>query len=112
MIIKKTYDEWVRVTNAKDIERWSSYISVGAYFAPPGVPALETEAAILDYYRKSFADPAFALDCKQLKVIITDSGEMAWARGTSKATFTDSKGKKGSGESKWSKLAHFRHTKT
>ena len=104
MVIEKTYDEWVRVTNARDIERWSSYITAGAYFAPPGIPALETESAILDYYRKSFTDPLFALDCKQIEVIIADSGDLAWARGTCKATFTDPKGKKGRGESKWSKI--------
>lgn len=102
--IEKTYDRWVVVTNAKDLEAWSSYITRDAYFAPPGSPPLETESAILDYYRRSFADPLFSLDCEQLEVNVADSGEIAWARGRCDARFTDASGSAGQGESKWMKI--------
>jgi ketosteroid isomerase-like protein len=64
-IIEKTYNTWVRATNAKDIEWWSTYLDPQAVFLPPGVQPLETEEAILNYYRQAFADPHFALDCQQ-----------------------------------------------
>lgn len=102
--IEKTYDAWVRVTNAKDIERWSTYLAPNAVFLPPGVQPLDTEKAILDYYLASFADPHFALDCQQVAVEVAESAEMAWARGVCRATFTNSDGKKANGKSQWLKV--------
>ena len=102
--IEETYDSWVQVTNAKDINTWSSYLAPSAFFVPPGVQPLETRDDILDYYRASFADPNFALECQQLAVDVAESGEMAWARGTCRATFTDSNGQKANGTSRWFKV--------
>ena len=102
--IEDTYDAWVRVTNAKDIEKWSTYLATNAYFVPPDAPSLDTEEAILDYYSKSFSDPGFSLECRQLDVEIADSAEMAWSRGTCEATFTTSEGNLGRGKSRWFKV--------
>ena len=102
--IQNTYNAWVRATNAKDLERWSSYLAPNAIFLPPGVLPLETRKAILDFYRNSFADPEFALDCQQLTVDIAKAGDMAWARGVCQATFTDSEGEKANGTSRWFKV--------
>ncbi len=102
--IEKTYDSWVQVTNAKDINLWSSYLAPKAVFVPPGVPPLATKVDILDFYRTSFADPNFGLECQQLAVDVAESGEMAWARGVCRATFTDSDGQKASGMSRWFKV--------
>ena len=103
-IIESTYNAWVRTTNAKDIKSWSSYLAPNAVFIPPGVPSLETRAAILDYYRNAFADPYFALDCQQLSVEVAQSSDMAWARGFCRATFTGSDGQKEQGTSRWFKI--------
>lgn len=103
-IIEQTYNDWVRVTNAKDIELWSSYLAPEAVFQPPGSPLLETRDAIIGYYQLAFADPNFALDCQQLAVEVANSGEMAWARGVCRATFTDSDGQLANGTSKWFKV--------
>ena len=73
-------------------------------FQPPGSPLLETREAIFDYYQLAFADPNFALDCQQLAVEVANSGEMAWARGVCRATFTDSNGQLANGTSKWFKV--------
>ena len=59
LIIEETYDAWVKAANAKDIESWSSFLAPSAFFVPPGVPPLETEVAILNFYKESFADPVF-----------------------------------------------------
>ena len=103
-IIERTYNDWVKTTNAKDLERWSSFLAPNAIFVPPGISSLETRGAILDYYRKAFADPNFALDCRQLSVDIARSREMAWARGICRATFTDPEGRKSHGTSRWFKV--------
>jgi ketosteroid isomerase-like protein len=104
LIIEETYDSWERATNAKDIGLWSSYLAPGAVFIPPGVPPLMTEEDILDYYRAAFADPHFALDCRQQAVEFAESGEMAWARGVCHAAFTDPGGQKAEGISRWFKI--------
>ena len=102
--IERTYNEWVQATNEKDLKKWSTFLAPDAYFLPPDSAPLTTEDAILSYYRDSFADPAFSLDCKQLEVHVADSGEMAWARGICKATFTDPEGNNANGESRWFKV--------
>ena len=102
--IEKTYNRWVQAVNAKDIEWWSSFLAPKAVFLPPGVHPLETEQAILDYYRESFTDPHFALDCQQQAVDVAQSGEMAWALGVCRATFTNSDGQKANGKSRWLKV--------
>ena len=103
-LIKETYDEWVQVTNTKDIDRWWTFVAPAAVFTPPGEAVLQTEAAIRGFYEKLFADPNFSLDCKQLRVEIAESGDMAWARGICNFTLTDRNGEKGSGTSRWFKI--------
>jgi ketosteroid isomerase-like protein len=103
-IIESTYDAWVIVTNAKDIESWSSYLAPNAVFTPPGDPPLQTKEAILDYYRNAFADPNFVLDCQQLSVDVARSRDMAWARGRCNATFSGQSGEKAHGISRWFKI--------
>lgn len=103
-IIQNTYDAWLVVTNAKDIESWSSYLAPNAIFIPPEVPSLETREEILDYYRNAFADPNFALDCQRLSVDVAKAGDMAWATGICNATYSGPSGEKAHGLSRWFKV--------
>ena len=103
-IIERTYTTWLKATNARDIEAWASYLAPNALFVPPGIRSLTTREAILDYYRKAFADPNFALDCRQLSVEVSQSGEMAWAHGYCQAAFTGTSGHKEHGTSRWFKI--------
>ena len=102
--IETTYNEWSKATDAKDIEQWSSFLAPDPFFLPPGNPPLRTREAVLDYYRKAFADPNFSLDCQHQSAEIADSGNMAWAQGVCHATFTDADGKMASGDSRWMKV--------
>ena len=102
--IEMTYIEWLKATNAKDIEQWSMFLASNPFFLPPGSPPLRTKEAVLDYYRASFADPNFSLDCRQQSADIADSGGMAWAEGVCHATFSDADGRKASGDSRWLKV--------
>jgi len=102
--IGKTYKAWVLAANNKDIEQWSVFLASDAYFSPADTGPLTTADEILDYYRKSFTDPEFSLNCQQQEVHIANSGEMAWSRGICRATFTNPEGEKASGKSRWFKV--------
>ena len=102
--IERTYAAWVVATNDKDIIRWSSFLAQDPYFSPADSPPLPNREAVLAYYEKSFADPYFSLDCAQLEVQVSKSGDMAWSRGACKGTFTLPDGTKGSGSSQWLKV--------
>ena len=102
--IDDTYKDWTRATAAKDIEWWSTFLDPDALFVPPASPPLATEEAILEYYRRAFADPNFSLDCEQQSVEVAESAEIAWGRGVCRATFTGPDGKKARGTSRWFKV--------
>lgn len=102
--IERTYKAWLEVTNEKDITKWSSFLAEDPYFSPSDAPPLTSREAVLAYYEKSFSDPEFALDCEQLEVHVSISGDMAWSRGVCEATFTKPDGTTGRGSSRWLKV--------
>ncbi len=102
--IAQTYNEWVAVTNDKDIDRWVAFLAPDALFLPPDSKALNTHDDIRQYYLTLFADPHWNIACQQLDVEIAKSGDMAWATGTCEATFTGADGDKARGASKWAKV--------
>lgn len=103
-LIESAYGEWVRATNAKDIDWWSSFLAPDAVFLPPGSRPLETDEDIISYYIELFRDPNFGLECAQTSVQVADAGDMAWARGTCKARFSAPNGDLATGSSKWTKV--------
>ena len=104
LAIEETYYEWAAAANAKDIERWSTFLAPEAIFLPPDSGALNTHESIRNYYLESFADPNFTLHCKQHSIEIAASGDIAWSTGKCESTFTGSSGEKESGKSKWAKV--------
>ncbi|MGI9224468.1 MAG: YybH family protein [Woeseiaceae bacterium] len=103
-VILTTYNRWVETTNARDIDRWSTFLAPGAVFFPSDGPALDSREAITDYYIELFGDPNFALDCAQTFVEVSESNDIAWARGTCNVTFSLPDGSIGRGSSKWAKV--------
>lgn len=102
--IHETYNAWVESANEKDIAKWSTFLAENPYFSPADSPPLTSTNEVIDYYKKSFSDPWFSLDCEQEEVEISVSGEMAWARGICNATFTGPDGNKTHGTSRWFKV--------
>jgi len=102
--IHETYNAWVESANEKDIAKWSTFLAENPYFSPADSPPLTSTNEVIDYYKKSFSDPWFSLDCEQEEVEISVSGEMAWARGICNATFTGPDGNKANGTSRWFKV--------
>jgi ketosteroid isomerase-like protein len=102
--ILETYKAWVEATNAKDIEKWSTFLAINPYFHPADSSPLTNTEKIISYYERSFADPMFSLDCRQEHVDVSASGEMAWSRGECTAAFTGADGNEASGTSSWLKV--------
>jgi ketosteroid isomerase-like protein len=103
-LIQDTYNAWVEVANEKDIKKWSTFLAENPYFSPADAPPLTSTDEVIGYYKRSFADPWFSLDCEQQHVELSESEEMAWSRGICDATFTGPDGKKASGRSRWFKV--------
>ena len=66
--IDNAYRHWVDVTNAKDLDRWATFLAPDPLFLPPNHPALRGEQAIRDFCARSFADDRFSLNCRQERV--------------------------------------------
>ncbi|MDH4055339.1 MAG: DUF4440 domain-containing protein [Gammaproteobacteria bacterium] len=102
--IHDTYNAWVEASNERDIEKWSTFLAENPYFSPADSPPISGTEEVIDYYKRSFADPWFSLDCEQEQVEVSASGEMAWSSGICKATFTGPGGEKARGRSRWFKV--------
>ena len=102
--IHETYTAWVEAANDKDIEKWSTYLADDPYFVPADSPPLTSTTEVIDYYKKSFSDGWFSLDCVQAQVELSESGEMAWSRGVCNFTFTGADEEMESGTSRWLKV--------
>lgn len=103
-VIDSLYREWVVVTNAKDLGRWTAFLAPEPLFLPPNHPALSGQNAIRVYYARSFADDHFSLRCRQDRVEVAASEDMAWSTGICEATFTGPDGVPTRGSSKWAKV--------
>ena len=106
-LIQETYRAWVEITNEKDIEKWSAFLAKKPYFHPADSPPLVGADEVIRYYEQSFADPRFSLDCKQERIDVSASGDMAWSSGRCKATFTGPDGNEASGSNAAPLIAYY-----
>jgi ketosteroid isomerase-like protein len=102
--IDNAYWEWVDATNAKDLDRWATFLGPDPLFLPPDHVALRGESAIRDFYALLFADDRFALECRQEQVTVAEGQDMAWSTGSCEATFTGPDGDLATDSSKWAKV--------
>ena len=102
--IDNAYRHWVDATNAKDLNRWASFLAPDPLFLPPNHAALRGEMAIRDFYAGLFADSRFSLNCRQEQVKVAEAQDMAWSTGSCEATFTGPHGDAVRGSSKWAKV--------
>jgi ketosteroid isomerase-like protein len=102
--IDNAYRNWVDATNARDLDRWASFLAPEPLFLPPNHPALRGEPVIREFYERLFADDRFSLNCRQEHVEVAEAQDMAWSTGSCEATFTGSDGEVARGSSKWAKV--------
>ena len=102
--IDKAYREWVEATNAKDLNRWASFLAPNPLFLPPNHPALHGELEIREFYARMLADSLFSLNCRQEQIEVATAKDMAWSTGICEATFTGPDGDPARRSSKWAKV--------
>ena len=87
--------EWSRVAaEGRDVDRIVSYWSDDATVLPPASPAVVGKRAIREFVAKSFKVPGFSISWKTNSVVVSRSGEIAYATSTNHLTFTGPDGKK------------------
>ena len=102
--IDSAYSAWAMATDAKDMDRWVTFLAPDAVFLPPNHPALRDRESIQEFYAALFADPRFSIKCKQNQVEVASASDLAWSTGTCEVTFTGAKGRPASDVSKWVKI--------
>jgi len=102
--IDNAYAAWVQADNTKDLNRWVSFLAPNALFLPPNHTALRSNEAIRSFYAELFADKRFALECRQEKIEVSASGDIAWSAGSCRSTFTGPKDSVAHDTSKWVKV--------
>ena len=102
--IDNAYRHWVDATNAKDLNRWATFLAPDPLFLPPDQPALRGDLAIREFYERLFADHRFSLNCRQDQVEVAEAQDMAWSTGSCEATLTGPDGDAARGSSKWAKV--------
>jgi uncharacterized protein (TIGR02246 family) len=85
--------EWARAAQGRDIDQVVSYWADDAIVFPPGSPPLKGKPAIRDFVAKSFQTPGFSISWKTTNVAVARSGDLAYATGTNRVSFTGPDGR-------------------
>jgi len=102
--IDTAYRNWVDATNARDMDRWATFLAPNPLFLPPDHQALRGEPAVREFYERLFADHNFSLDCRQEQIELAESEDMAWSTGTCEGTYTGPDGEVARGSTTWAKV--------
>jgi uncharacterized protein (TIGR02246 family) len=73
---------------AKDARRIADLYANDAMFFMPGRPVVEGRDAVERVMSEDLEDPNFSLDLRDQKTEVSASGDMAYARGTFRVSFT------------------------
>jgi uncharacterized protein (TIGR02246 family) len=86
---------WSEAAQARDVDRVLSYWADDAVVYPPGGPPVAGKPAIREFVVKSFESPGFSISWKTENVVVSRSGDLAYATGTNRVTFLGPDGKQG-----------------
>lgn len=82
-------DEMLEAFKARDAERIADFYADDAVFFTPGRPPVEGRDAVAKVMAEDVKDAGFSLDLNNQKVQVAASGDMAYARGTFRVSFTN-----------------------
>jgi uncharacterized protein (TIGR02246 family) len=82
------HSELVAAFASRDAARVAGLYAEDALFFTPGRPAVRGRSAILDLMKADFEDPGFSLELHEQRTSVSSSGDLAYARGTFRASFT------------------------
>lgn len=85
--IRATDAQWLAAGKARDAEKAASYWSDDATIFPPEAAPIIGKQAIRAYVAGAFASPEFSINWTTDKVVVSSSGDMAYATGTDQFTF-------------------------
>lgn len=92
--IKADEKKWNDDFKSKDLEGLLSHYADDAYFVAPGSKAASGSTAIRKVYADATADQNFAISFSSDKIDVSNSGDMAYARGRFTEKYTDPKTQK------------------
>jgi len=78
--------EWSEAAQGRDVDRIVSYWADDATVLPPGSPPVVGKPAIREFVAKSFQTPGFRISWKTNDVVVSASGDFAYATGTTTAS--------------------------
>jgi uncharacterized protein (TIGR02246 family) len=89
--IKADEKKWNDQFKAQDLEGLVGHYSDDAYFVAPGIKPADGSTAIRKVYAGAVADPIFTISFASDKIDVSNSGDMAYARGHFTEKYTDPK---------------------
>jgi uncharacterized protein (TIGR02246 family) len=91
--IRQLDAEWSRAAQRRDVDRVVSFWADDAIVLPPGSPPVVGKAAIRQFVSKSFETPGFSISWKTSNVEVSKGGDVAYATGTNRMTFSGPDGR-------------------
>ena len=92
--IKADEKTWNAEFKARNSEGLMAHYADDAFFVAPGVKGTDGSTAIRQVYANASTDPAFAVSFASDKIDVSNSGDMAYARGHFSEKYTDPKTRK------------------
>ena len=96
--IRESEAAWVKAFATKEPEKAAAFYADDAASMLPDTPLMEGKAAILAGMKPELGDPNFSLVFAPTKVVIAQSGDIAYTQGRFQYTTTDPKTKKRVGQ--------------
>jgi uncharacterized protein (TIGR02246 family) len=84
---------WFAAGAAKDAVKFSSYYAADAMLLPPNAPVVTGKDKITAYWVNFMKTPGLGVAGGPVKIVVAQSGEMAWEYGTFRLTTNDATGK-------------------
>jgi uncharacterized protein (TIGR02246 family) len=107
--ILETDAAYMKAVQAKDAAAAAGVFAEDGASNAPGMPRSEGRAAVAKELEEYFKQPRLSISWKNSKVVISESGDLAYTTGTSETTKPDAKGKpvleKGKFVTVWKKQA-------
>ena len=85
--------EWSQAASAGDVEKIVSYWADDAIVISAGDPVLTGKQAIREMVQNAYKMPGFRISWQPQKVVVSESGDMAYLLEDSQITYSDSTGK-------------------
>lgn len=91
--IRRTDADWLAAAAAHDLNRTLPFWADDATIVAPGAPPVVGKEAIRKYVSEAFATPGFSITWTTDKVVVSQSGDLAYSTGTDRISLNGPDGK-------------------